>query len=195
MATAFRRTRRGVGAGLDDVERELLARLFSDVAQMLADEGPAETDPLARLVGIDDAARTPSDPALARLLPDASRDDAEAAREFRRLTERGLRERKREHLLTAAASLQRDGDLLLSDAEAQAWVRSLTDVRLVLGARLELRTDDDAQALEEELARLPPDDPRGYLLAVYDFLTWLQESLAAVLLAALPREGEGRGRA
>ena len=40
------------------------------------------------------AAPTPDDPALARLLPDAYADDEEAAAEFRRFTERDLRDAK-----------------------------------------------------------------------------------------------------
>lgn len=197
MARAFRRTRRGLSAQLDDVERILLSRLLDDVQEMLADDVPPETDPLALMMGISKDAHTPEDPALARLLPPASRDDDEASVEFRRLTERGLRARKCEHLRAARATLERQGSLLLSDDEAQAWLKSLTDVRLVLGERLGLRTDLDAERLHEELSGADTDDaedPRAYLAAVYDFLTWLQESLAEVLLADLPTNPKDPGR-
>jgi hypothetical protein len=189
MARRFRRTRHGIGAHLDEVERDLLGRLFDDVGDMLDDGHVTDIDPLAALVGIAEDARTPEDPALRRLLPDASRDDAEEAREFRRLTERGLRERKQGALATASASLRRAGPLCLDDEEARAWVTALTDVRLVLAERLGIRTDEDAQHLLDDLADDDPGDPRAWLAAVYDFLTWMQETLVTVLLEAVPEEG------
>lgn len=188
MARKFRRTRHGIEAHLDDAERELLARLLDDVHEMLDDGSPPDADPLAAMVGISSGATTPQDPAVARLLPPGCRDDEEAAREFRRFTDRGLRERKREALATARAALGRQGALCLSDAEARAWSTALTDVRLVLAERLGVRTDADAEHLHE-LADGPADDPVAWLAAVYDFLTWLQETLVSVLLEALPEEG------
>jgi hypothetical protein len=46
---------------------------------MLDDESSGETDPLAALVGIGTAVDAPSDPAVARLLPDAYREDPDAS--------------------------------------------------------------------------------------------------------------------
>jgi len=186
VARRFRRSHKGITVSLDEDEVDLLARLFADVAGMLAPVDSEDADPLAAMVGITEDARMPDDPALARLLPDANRDDPDAAAEFRRFTERGLRDRKTEGLATAAATLDRGQPLTLSDDEARAWLTALTDVRLVVAERLGLRTDDDTEALHLELADLPDGDPRAWLGAVYDFLTWLQESLAEVLLAGLP---------
>lgn len=196
MARGFKRTRRGLHAKLDAHERALLAHLFVEVHELLDDEADAETDPLAVLVGIGTAVEPPSDPALARLLPDAHRDDAEAAAEFRRYTEAGLRQRKRDGLELARRSLGRSGDaLVLQDAEAQAWVVALTDVRLVLASRLGLQTDDDHErlaALAEHTADADSDSDADagarpeVMLAVYDFLTWLQETLVEALLESLP---------
>ena len=59
---------------------------------------------------------------------------------------------------------------------------ALTDVRLVLGERMGLRTDEDVDVLEAAAATLDPDDPLAYALAIYDFLTWLQETLASAML-------------
>lgn len=192
MARRFRRTRKGITLGLDDTEVELMARLFNDVAQMVAPVVADDEDPLIAMVGISADARTPDDPALARLLPDATRDDPDAAAEFRRFTERGLRARKQEALRTASASLAGGGSVVLDDAEAGAWLTSLTDVRLVLAERLGLRTDADAEALHRELDDAEMDDARAWLAAVYDFLTWLQEGLAEVLLAGLPSDSGPR---
>jgi len=132
----------------------------------------------------DDVAQATRDPALERLLPAAHRDDPAMAAEFRRLTEHGLRERKAANLASAISALQvTDGDKVrLDQAQAQAMVVALTDVRLVLGERLELRTDDDADALQDRLEAASEDDPQLLLAAYYDFMTWLQESLIQVLM-------------
>ena len=63
---------------------------------------------------------------------------------------------------------------------------ALTDVRLVMGERLGLRTDDDATRLEQVVESLDRDDPVIFALSVYDFLTWLQESLTQALTGAGP---------
>jgi hypothetical protein len=191
VAKGFKKTRRGVSAKLDAGERTLLAHLFVEVWELLggADGGEggdvagANVDPLEAMVGIGTATAEPSDPALARLLPSAHREDDDVAAEFRRYTEQGLRARKRAGLETARQSLGRDGALDLDRAEASAWVVALTDVRLVIGERLGLRTDDEAQALADSLDDLDEEDPRAFLVAIYDFLTWLQESLVQALTA------------
>ena len=185
MASAFKRTRAGVVGSFDDTERDLLTRLFLDVADMLEDGLPTDGDPLAAMVGIAPDAHQPEDPALARLLPAASRDDEELAGEFRRYTEIGLRQRKSANLRTAAASLAHPADrrdeLRLDDDSATAWLTALTDVRLVLAERLGIQTDEDAEAMHEIAEDVDVDDPRGWLAAVYDFLTWVQESLVGAL--------------
>lgn len=131
------------------------------------------------------------DPALDRLLPSAHREDEQIAAEFRRFTEQGLRARKTANLSTAITALaprgghhddERDDPRVeLDESQAVALVVALTDVRLVLGERLDLRTDEDLELLEERASSLDDDDPAVYALAVYDFLTWLQETLAHAL--------------
>lgn len=193
MNKGFRRTRRGIRARLDDNERGLLAHLLVEVHELLDDDAaPDDDDPLAQLVGIGTAVEPPSDPALARLLPDAHRDDPEAAAEFRRYTEAGLRQRKRAGLEVARRTLGREGALLLDDDEARAWVVALTDVRLVLASRMGLEVDEDHERLEalaEEQADADEPGGLGVLLAIYDFLTWLQETLVEALMEPLPDGG------
>lgn len=123
------------------------------------------------------------DPALERLLPAAHREDEQIAAEFRRLTEQSVRSRKTANLSTAidALSTVDEQRVELDESQAVALVVALTDVRLVLGERLGLRTDEDLQLLEEHASSLDDDDPAVYALAVYDFLTWLQETLAHAL--------------
>lgn len=204
MAKRFKRRKDGrVVAHLDEHEIALLARLFGDVGLLLEPEDDTSSTPdwAAGLglhgLGDDRAVAAPDDTALARLLPDAHRDDPDAAAEFRRLTERSLRERKRAALQASVTLLvgwvEDGGPQTMDDGQARALVTSLTDVRLVLADRLGVRTEADAEALHE---RDPdgddPDDPSAWLAMVYEFTTWVQESLSGVLLEALPREGDGR---
>ncbi|WP_404381633.1 DUF2017 domain-containing protein [Knoellia locipacati] len=127
------------------------------------------------------------DPALERLLPAGNRTDDQASAEFRRLTEHGLRQRKARHLTSAIAALRAPGSgVELDERTAIDFVIALTDVRLVLGERLGLREDADVDRLEEELAEMDEDDPRLHAMSVYDFLTWLQETLATAMLPGDP---------
>ena len=194
MAKAFKRKGDRFVGRLDDVEREVVVGLLGQTREFLAPAHREPTgDPFDDLVAtlgmrsMDDPAPTEQasdDPAMERLLPTAHRDDPEMAAEFRRLTEHGLRERKTANLATAiAAVLAAEGDKVRLDLEqAQAMVVALTDVRLVLGERLGLRTDDDADALQDRLEAASEDDPHLYLAAYYDFMTWLQESLTQALM-------------
>lgn len=129
------------------------------------------------------------DPAVRRLFPIANRADPEAAEEFARLSEVGLRRRKRDTLLQAAALLEQTDHLELRPAQAQVLLVALTDVRVVLGERMGLRSDDDAAAMEFVARDLDEEDPRLHYIMVYDFLTWLQESLALALLKGVPESG------
>ena len=193
MATAFKRKGDRFVVRLDDIEREVVMGLLQQTLDFLE---PAEAEPtgdafedLVASIGmprLDEQGQVtePEDPALARLLPSGNRQDDAIAAEYRRMTEHGLRERKAQNLGTAIAALATaDGDKVTLDlAQAQAMVVALTDVRLLLGERLGLRTDEDADALAERLEQAEDHDLETMLAAYYDFLTWLQESLTLALL-------------
>jgi Domain of unknown function (DUF2017) len=86
-----------------------------------------------------------------------------------------LTQHKRATAVTVLESLDRpaeDGVRTLSSDVAVAWVAALNDIRLALGTRLELTGEDRTDP--EDLAE---DDPRRPALALYDWLTWLQETL------------------
>jgi len=196
VAKAFKRKGDRFVARLDSLEREVVAGLLEQTRDFLAPAPRAETgDPFDDLVAsmevpsfqdaTDPRLEGPRDPALERLLPPAHREDEAVAAEFRRLTEQGLRERKTANLTTAVDALRdADGDkVVLSGAQAQALVVALTDVRLLLGERLGLRTDDDAEELAQRLDDADQDDPAMLLAAYYDFMTWLQESLTQSLMS------------
>jgi hypothetical protein len=112
----------------------------------------------------------PDDPALRRLFPQAH-DDPESEEQYRSLV--------RDQLLggrSKALAVVRDtlGDETLSLDEADAWLRALNDLRLVLGTRLEVTEDLDYENIDL-------NEPRGRDLAVYGYLTWLQEQLVEAL--------------
>lgn len=162
---------------LDDAERGLLLSLARQVADFVAPP-PADprADPLATMVGIDATAEVPSDPALARLFPDAFTDDPEASTEFRRFTERSLRETKLANARVVISALE-SNETDIGKVQIGAWLGFLNDARLTIGVRLEIT--DDAHAEMEALAE---DDPRLGLFHVYDWLTYLQDTLVRQLM-------------
>ncbi|MFC4053347.1 DUF2017 domain-containing protein [Actinomadura syzygii] len=169
-----KRTRQGIRVRLETEEVALLRALMEQILALLGD-APGADDELASM-GISQNATKPDDPVLARLFPDAYRDDGKAAEEFRRYTEMGLRDGKREAAGTVLASLEGTGDVVLDEERAQAWLRALNDVRLALGTRLDI-TDE----WYEEAERMTADDPRAPMFAAYDWLTLLQEQLVRAL--------------
>lgn len=189
------RRRGGAHAEFEQGEARLIANLAAQVAELLADEtGTADRDdPLADLVDIDGTGQPPDDPVLRRLLPDAYRDDEEGASDFRRFTERGLRETKAHNAQVVIQSLIAGGltETFAADAEgeqaapaqpaveveldadaAQAWLRALTDIRLALATRLGVEHDD-----ERRWTAMSDDDPEAYVHDIYDWLGYVQETL------------------
>jgi hypothetical protein len=119
----------------------------------------------------------PMDPVVARLLPDAYRDDPEKAGEFRKYTESSLREAKKYFAQTLLETLPpTGGKVRLNGDQARDWLRALNDIRLMFGVRLEVTED-----FEEQLAALDPKDPRAAAFEVYGWLGAVQESLVRAL--------------
>ena len=186
MAKAFRNTRKGITGELEAAERDLIRRLFEDIISMLEREGIADEDPLAAMVGLDSKAVKPGDSALLRLLPDAVKNDDGEALEFRRLTERSLREDK-VAALRASSLLLEQSHVQLTAEQARLFARAVNDVRLVLADRLKIETDEDAHALHGIDDWSQAEDLDTYLALVYNFMTWLQETLMQALLDGLGR--------
>ncbi|GAA1763612.1 DUF2017 family protein [Luedemannella helvata] len=123
------------------------------------------------------------DPVVARLLPDMYRDDPEAAAEMRELTEDDLRAAKLTAFGEMIADLPRDGgDVRLTEEAADTWVRGLTDMRLALGLRLDIRDDTDFETEIDDAVAADPTSQRVRQLAVYGYLTGLQGSLVDALM-------------
>lgn len=143
----------------------------------------------------------PRDPALARLLPDGvaggeragtgpsgPADRAEetdrAAGEFRALTEDAVRRAKTEDLQRAVAALQAN-PVVLSEPEAVSFSRALNDVRLVLSARLGIESEEDAERVHEVDDWSDATDVESYMALLYNFTTWLLETLMVALSTRL----------
>lgn len=163
---------------LDGDEAALLRAVVSDVRSLLEPPPDAGSgDPLEELAGMTDSdGIPPTDPALARLLPDGYRDDPEAAADLRRLTEGSLRQTKSEAAEQVLGSIpDGGGKVKLGDEEAGAWLTSLNDVRLVLGTRLGVSEES------EMLGGYEPGEAGAAPYLVYHWLTGLQEELVTAL--------------
>ena len=172
----------------EPIEADLLGLAITQLLEML-NAGSADPELAA------------SDGVFGRLLPDAYRDDDEAAAEFRRFTAPGLLERKAQNAQIVRDSLSvgeiseanaagpsaapasganpdADTDTDTTDRQpitisldpdaVQAWLRSLTDLRLTLADRLQISPAGDVQ--------LTTDDT-PFLREVYEWLGMLQEEL------------------
>ena len=164
---------------LEPVERMLLLSLCEQIIELVAPPEPdPDADPLAVAVGIQEEADTPDDPVLLRLFPEAYDEDPDASADFRRFTERDLRQTKLSHALTVQDCLERSGEKVLFPLSlGPSWLGFMNDVRLALGERIGI--DDE---FHDQVAELPEDDPRLAMVGVYDWLTYLQDSLVQIML-------------
>jgi hypothetical protein len=137
----------------------------------------AERDVLAALPGQLRNALAAGEPTLYRLFPPAFTDDDAANAEYAELVGSTLLEGK----LLALAELERTAHAdSLSEAEARTWLGALESLRLVLGTQLDVT--------EESYAPLDPDGPDAPRLALYQWLSWLQEEIVQALAEALADE-------
>lgn len=194
---AFTAVPGGYACELESAELRIIARVTADTCELLGlpvdataaddDDAPSPAPPtdeeiLAALDWDPAYGQTPRDPALARLLPPASTDDDELAAEMRRLTEGALRATKAEQLRVVHDALEASTGLVVVRAgQERAWLAALTDLRLVLAARLGIETDDDAERVYERAGGEEPqtaeDELDAALTSLYAALTWWQESL------------------
>src|SRR5579875_3024135 len=155
---------------LEHDEADLVASLAEQVVEILAPPERASGDDLESLVGLADApVAAPDDPAVRRLLPEAYRDDAERAAEFRRYTDADLRGTKADALRALIADVtsghgRRARTVTLDGDRAVAWLHGINDIRLALGVRLDI-----TEELEGDVPELSPRDPRSYLFGVYQW--------------------------
>lgn len=161
----------GVQIIMEEIEIQILQDLATQLLNLTTPEfTDTETDPLAQMVGIDTHATKPTDPVLNRLYPDAYPDDPAASLEFRRFTERSLRDASTERAerLIELFSAGREFDLI--NDQWKDMVGFLNDLRLALGTRLEITDSIESQELDA-------NDPRAALFDLYGWLTWMQEMI------------------
>ena len=139
---------------LSESERDLLASL------------PAE---LAARIDADTA-----DPDLRRLFPPAYDKDEESEDEYRRLMREELLSGRREALQVLAETAQSER---LTGEQLDAWLRALTDLRLALGTRLDVTEETYDQEIDSE-------HPQAFELAVFAYLSWLQEQAVAAAMSS-----------
>ena len=153
----------GFEALVEPEEARVLASLATQLQTLLGEA--AENEALS--VG---------DAAVARLLPDAYRDDEEAAAEWRRLSRRALAERKADFAARFARDLAEATEgaeatrILIDERGALDWMRTIADLRLVLAERMGIRQEGDA-----------PDPEQEGAADLYDWLAWMQDDLVRAL--------------
>lgn len=170
---------------VSESERDVLINLSGQLIEILAERvDAANSDPLAKMVGITGHDSPPDDEVLLRLLPNAYADPVDAS-EFRRYTESDLRGKKAQHAMFLRSGLmEMEGQSIMLDSQgAQAWLGAMNDIRLALGVRL--KVDENSH---ERLELMSPEDPMHAVFAVYSWLGWLQESLVLALMESF--EGE-----
>lgn len=190
----YHRRSRQVITTFSGFEADLLRSLASQMVELLSSESalPSEpSDPFEALFDFHGPTTAPEDPVLARLFPNAYLDDDEAAGEFRRFTESGLRQRKATNASAIIDALDEAGlpdepddeitiDVELDSAAARGWMTSLTDIRLALATRLGIEEGE-----EDAWIALPEEDPARQVYAIYHWTGLLQETLVEALTKAL----------
>jgi Domain of unknown function (DUF2017) len=160
------------------------------VAQFGAGEAAVLRQVLLEVIALLSEGYDRSDPVVERLFPDVYPKDPEGSADLRRYTDDELKAAKLDQagkILAAIEDLpETDGEVRLDEEEAEAWLRALTDVRLALGLRLEIRDETDLEEELDEAVLKDPTSPRVGQLSVYAYLTYLQESLLAALVGDLP---------
>ena len=187
---------------LDSDEASLLGALTGQLIDLLRTHSETELDPdpFFASLEIGGSEEPPSDPALARLFPDAYEGTDESS-DFRRVTEQGLLNRKLQDALTVVSALgiEDSGDFSLAtdvtfDPEGveshtttevtiteetmPPWVRTITSLRLAIAARIGLESAEDQE-------RLADDDEAHSTLYVYDWLAAILDSV----LRMMPQPG------
>ena len=179
----LRPTPAGLSLILDRDEAGMLDQLVTQLIQLLQSHSGTslDPDPLFASLEIGGTDETPEDPALARLFPDAF-EDAEDASRFRRVTEQGLLNRKLQDAMQVTSALGVDGlvdsgavEVEVTRTTLPAWVRTVTALRLAIGARIGLETSDDHARLMED------EETRGTVL-VFDWLAAILESILAIMV-------------
>lgn len=189
----FTRRRGTITSQLSRYEVTMLTSLVRQLVELMTD-GLGESTPEPAEAGDDpfdrwarelqlhpDEPEVPEDPVLQRLFPNPYPHDPEAASDYRRFTQSDLRDARvvaaRQVLADLAATDDGARPVRVGDEAVDAWLKTLTALRLSLASRLGISDEDSAA----ELSELPDRDPRAYLYSVYEWLGFAQETLLGCL--------------
>ena len=144
MAKLFAASRGGVRVRVEPQVRELIGSLVEQLRELLlVDEGTE----------------------LTRLYPNAYPDDPEREADFRAVVHDQLLMQRLDAIDIVAATLDADQ---LSVEEADAWLSTINQIRLVLGTRLDVREDDH---------EIDPDHPDAGATIIYQLLSHVLDAL------------------
>ena len=171
-------------SALEPHEVALLKNMATSIQEMLDDrQAGSPSDPLEEITGIRTGnPKPPEDATLSRLLPGFVKDPQagqatpeESNSVLRSLHEPAIIDAKIVAAQRLLATLpEGGGQLELSEADAQAWIAAVNDIRLALGTMLGIGP--------EMPDRLPAGHPMAIHLEVYGWLTVLQEYLVLGLM-------------
>ena len=144
MARPFVASRTGIKVRLEPEVRRLVGTMIEQLRELLlVDEGEE----------------------LTRLYPNAYPDDPEREAGYRAVVHDQLLMQRLDALDQVVATLDADK---LTIEEADAWLTTINQVRLVLGTRLDVAEDDHT---------IDPDDPDASGHVVYQVLSFVLDSL------------------
>jgi Domain of unknown function (DUF2017) len=148
---------------IGDDERQLVARLLTEMSQLLMGEA--------------------GDPRLIRIFPPAYHlaDDADADAEYQRLMREDLVASRLSGIATVNLSLQAQGPV--GEEAMIAFVQAINGLRLVLGTMLDVVEDHDPDEVDD-------DDPLVGEHHLYNFLSWLLD-WAVQALGDSPTQQDG----
>lgn len=179
----------GVQILFDVEEASMLNQLVHQLILLIQSHSSMvlDPDPLFASLEVGGSDEIPTDPALARLFPDAFDDEDEAAA-FRRVTEQGLINRKLQDAMRVVSDIGHTDEaefepvgVVIDTASFPAWARTITAVRLAIAARIGLESAEDH-------ARLVDDDVTRGTVLVFDWLAALLEAVLALGAAATDSE-------
>jgi hypothetical protein len=178
-----------IGLRLVERERSILRALLGDLREIVGEEpdppglsaldddddpaAAADPDAVGADAGPEDVV---TDPVMTRLYPDARPDDPAWSARFRDMIRGDLDDARRENLAVVTDTLDARS---IDDDQAEAWLHVLNDLRLVMGTRLDITEEREAEPFD-------PEDPDAAALIVYAYTGWLEGQFVDVLAAVLP---------
>ena len=115
----------------------------------------------------------PADPSVRRLFPPAYRNEEKAEADYQNLMHDDLLEHHRQALTVMEETIDADR---LDEEQVVSWLSALNELRLVLGTNLEV---------SEGTEPVDRSDPRAPGLALYGYLSWLEEQVVEALAGSL----------